>query len=105
MGIIGEALLLLCLGLVLACTVTKWVLVRELNKLRLQLAGLVSERQIFAGKQQQEEMILGYIQVQERELTNDCNDLLRELTGVRERIKQLDEAEKRIADKKKDLPA
>jgi len=72
-------LLILCLGLALACAIIKWLLVQEISKLRVALAGRVAERQKLVTWLHQQEFALEYEQIQERELVNDCRTISTEL--------------------------
>lgn len=83
--LIGNLLLLL------AAAGLKLKTMLDLRKLRADQAELVQERQRLHDARMQSQTVIDRVEIQERELTNDVRDLVRELSETERKIERLQE--------------
>ena len=82
--LIGNLLLLAAAGFKLKTML-------DLRKLRADQAELVQERQRLHDARMQSQTVIDRVEIQERELTNDVRDLVRELSETERKIERLQE--------------
>ena len=86
-----DSLLLLCLGLIVVAGGLKYRIRLNISRFRKEIAALKARRLKAVAQRRQAEEELAYAELKERELTNDCRELSRELQETQSQLRELEE--------------
>lgn len=86
-----DSLLILCLGLTVAAAGLKYRIRLNISRFRKEIGALTAQRLKAVVQRKLAEEEFAYAKLKERELTNDCRDLSRELQHVQSQLQELQE--------------
>ena len=83
-----EYILILCLGVLLACIVSRSKIIKRIEEFKMELAELQTEERVVAGQRRQAEGILLTMEMQEREVKQANKKLKQQVDEVQRWIEE-----------------